>query len=710
MSNSKTKWHACAAAFFIAGLVVLYLPSEIYLRNPREFVSTPPRLISDLMTYWVIAALLLALPVLIPFHAWQRIWLTILCVIAFALWVSGVFLVPDFGSMDGASFDLARHNKTLNVHTTVFLAVLIAIIFGMRKWPSFMMIGLAVIGSGITIMTVSNFYTVSSMKDSAFESVDLGEIARFSSNKNVLILVLDTFQSDILQAIIDRNPQLPETLDGFRFFPDTMGVAPTTYLTMPAFHSGEIYNRLESLPYFYAKGVQKDSFLGELSRNSYQVDIINPIASVCPEDVNICKQQEHLLLNSREITGTEASRLADLGVFRAMPGHTKKLVFDGSSGIISRASKDNPLTGLEHRIYNANTVLKMVADQLSVDDGPPTAKLIHLLNTHPPFMFDRECTFIGVVTAIDRSHQTAQTECALRWFTYLLDAMKRAGIYDNSLIILTADTGAGSIHADDDLSSLYAQKHNVPAGPTGRLMGGANPVLAIKLPNANGPMQTSPVQAQLTDIPRTVCESLGDCTNRLGLDLGKNKNELRERTYHYYEFKHEYWDLDYIPGIIQYSVLGPLWLESSWTQSSLNERPQEIMRLNFSDNDNAKIYGAGWGLVENESETVSKRWATARIAELLLPLPVDKNLIFSFEVFRAPGLDQQEITLRINDEIIASRSIEDGLVEISMLVPNSLISTPETRVQLKFSNLKGPDNNEYRELAAAFFSMIVYQR
>lgn len=707
MTNVKTKQYALAVAFLIAGLVILYLPSEIYLGNPLEFVSTPARLIIDLLTYWIVFSLILALPVLIPFPAWQRIWLSILCVLAFAVWFSGVFLVADFGSMDSAGFDIGRYNTTLHVHTAIFLVAFIAIILGLRKWPAFMMIGLAVIGTGMTIMTVNNFYIVS---NGTLESVDPGEIARFSSKKNVLILVLDTFQSDILQTLIDSDSPLPEALDGFRFFPDTMGVAPTSYLTMPAFHSGVIYDRVASLQHFYDQEIRKDSFLGELSRNGYQVDIVNPVIDVCPEGINICKQQKHLLLNSREVTQTEASRLADLSVFRAMPGHTKRLLLDPGIGTVSRATRNNPLTGLQHRIYNANTVLQMVADQISVDDGPPTAKLIHLLNTGPPFMFDKECTFTGVVKPIDRNHQTAQTECAMRWFVYLLDAMKRTGVYDNSLIILTADSGAGGIQAEDDLSNLYAQEHGVAPGPTGRLMGGANPVLAIKLPNATGPMQTSPVQAQLTDIPRTVCESLGDCTKTMGLDLGKSQNIPRERTYHYYRFRDEYRSLDYIPGIVGYSVLGPLWLESSWTKSFNDGKPQEVLRLNFADSDDAGNYGAGWGSVENESETISKRWAIASVAELILPLPTNKDLVFSFKVFRTPGLDQQKVTLRINGELIASRSIEEGLVDTYIPVPGSLISTPETNVLLEFSSLKGPEGDEERDLAAAFYNLIVYQR
>jgi hypothetical protein len=709
MNITLTKWSIIAAAF-VSILTFLFLPSEIYIRNPIEFVSTPSLLARDLLIWSGVAAIVLTVPALIPISGWQRSWLILLGSLAFAFWISGVFLVPDFGSMDGTSFHLERHTAILNVHTVIFIVALAGAAFGMWKWPGYMIGGLAVLGSGLVALTVNNFYSVSTRQDALFEPVDPAEIALFSSEKNVLILVLDTFQSDILQEITENLPGLRNALDGFQFFPDTLGVAPTTYLTMPAFHSGVSYDRLISLPAFYDQGIRQDSFLGELARNDYRVDIINPIAGVCPENVDVCKQQEHLLLNSRQVTETEALRLADLGIFRAIPGQFKRLVFQSGSGIASRIFDEIPLTGLEHRIYNANSILQMVADELTTTKRPSTAKLIHLLNTHPPFMFDAECAFIGVTQIIDRGHQTRQTECALKWVLYLFDAMKQGGVYDNSLIILTADTGAGSIHAEDDLSSLYAQEHGVAPGKLGRLIGGANPLLAIKQPGARGAMQTSTIQAQLTDIPKTVCASTGDCSNSLGLDLGSDRDELRARIYQYYQFKNEYWGLDYIPGITQYSVLGPLWLESSWTQSPDDGAPQEITRLNFSNEDDPGVFGAGWGVVETERENVSKRWAIAGQAELLLALPMGKNLVILFNIYQAPSANQQQMTLRINDQIIGSRTLREGLWDVYIPVPATVISDDQTRILLEFSELKSLENNDERELAAAFFSLVVYQQ
>ncbi len=697
------------SAIFISGLIFLFLPSEIYLRNPLEFISTPAQLLGNLMLGGLLLTMGLLLPVLVPLTGWQKTYSILLGGVALALWVSSVFLVADFGELDGTSFDLARHSAVLTDQSVWFAVVLLAACIGMWKWPQLVMRSIGVIGIGLIIITAMNFRSVSNNTDTKLEPVSLKEIARFSSNRNLLILVMDTFQSDVLQEIVGQDPAMLDRLDGFRFYPDTLGVAPTTYLTMPAFHSGKNYNRMMSLPEFYNVGVREGSFLAELARNEYQVDIVNPIASACPEGMNTCKHQENLLLHEQQVTSTEASRLADLGFFRAIPGLLKRSVFDGTSGPVTRLRDETPLTGLEHRIYQANTVQRMIADNLWVDDGPPTAKLIHLLNTHPPFMFNADCEFIGVTRVIDRSHMTDQTVCAMRWFNYLLDSMKASGVYDNSMIVLAADTGAGSIYGLDDLSSLYAQHHGLKPGEMGRLIGGANPVLAIKYPNDHGPMQESAAPAQLTDIARTVCETLQDCTKQDGLNLRNNPTGHRDRTYLYYVWQHDYWGLETIPGIIEYTVNGPLWLESSWHREFSNDMPTQVSRVEFSNEDEPEIFGMGWGHVEVNDSGISKRWSVSERAEMFLPLPAGNDLTLSFRVLSAPGLDKQVMKVWINGELVDSRRVDSRLQTVTMTVAAGLITTPVAELVLEFSQVKEPETVEKRRISVSFYELSIYQ-
>ena len=709
MNNTQAKQLTVLSAVLISTLIFLFLPSEIYLRNPREFISTAPLLLGNLSIGALLFALGLALPGLAPFSGWRKFYAIVIAGAFLALWVSGVFLVADLGELDGTSFDLSRHVRTLTFHSLWFTSVFGAACFAVSKWPGHSMRAISIIGAGLVLIGAVNFFSAVNQHKDVWEPASVREVSRFSSKRNLLIVLMDSFQSDVLQEILDEDPAIRDKLDGFQFYPDTLGVAPSTYLTMPALHSGALYNNQMSLSEYYDLGVRDGSFLAELAGNGYQVDIINPIIGRCPEGSNTCTRQENLLLHVSEITGSEASRLADLGFLRAMPGLLKQWVFNGSSGPVTRLRNDIPLSGLEQRIYQANTVLELIADNLWTVNGPPTAKLVHLLNTHPPFMFDKACRFVGVGKVIDRRRMTSQTKCAMRWFFYLLDKLKAHGIYDNSMIILTSDTGAGGVHGNDDQSSLYAQRHGVPPGEFGRLIGGANPVLAIKFPNSSGPLKSSLMQAQLIDIPRTVCETLQDCTNDVGLNLGDGVLTNRERTYKYYRWKNEYWKLNRIPGIVGYKIHGPLWLASSWSRSFSNEMPVEISKVEFSDEDQPELFGMGWGDVEVNESGISKRWSVAERAELFLPLPMGSELILEFEVLTAPGVDDQEMTVRVNGEAVGSRKLTHRLQYVSVSVPAALVTEPLSRIDLEFSRLQRPEKAGRRNISVSFYQLNIFQ-
>ena len=310
--------------------------------------------------------------------------------------------------------------------------------------------------------------------------------------------------------------------------------------------------------------------MGEMGRNGHHVSVINPIASSCPNPSNICEYQEGLL-EASDLANAESAWVADWSVFRAAPGVLKRKVFEDGLGTVSRLQGGKALRGLEQRIFHGNSVLERMTEFLSSESSVPTVKLIHLFNTHPPFMLDSECNFIGVKKRIYRHDQTEQTACVMKWTLELFDRMKEQGVYDNTMILLTADTGMGNFYAEDDLSSLYAKEHGIPEGEKGRLIGGANPVLAIKWPETRGRLQRSPTQAQLTDIPMTICAALTGCDWSVGLDLKQAQIDMRTRVYDYYRWENRFWGLTEIPGITRYEVKGPLWLDESWTAVASSE-------------------------------------------------------------------------------------------------------------------------------------------
>ena len=85
------------------------------------------------------------------------------------------------------------------------------------------------------------------------------EIHGFSSQKNVIHLIMDAFQSDLFEEMIDQDPDYyAKSLEGFTFFKETTGAFATTFVSVPAFLSGQIYENnglmkdfvKESIPFY----------------------------------------------------------------------------------------------------------------------------------------------------------------------------------------------------------------------------------------------------------------------------------------------------------------------------------------------------------------------------------------------------------------------------------------------------------------------------
>lgn len=701
---------ALTAAFSISALVFVFLPLEIYLQNPLEFVSTARDLLGSLLYASFGLLLLLGLPALIPLAAWRAGYAGFLAALFIALWASAVFLIPDLGELDGASFDPGRHHKLLAWYSILFICILTAALLVVRKWSQIVQTTVAILGAGLLIISSHHYYLSTTDLVSQWSPVDASEISRFSSHKNLLIVLMDSFQADVLPQILAEQAELEQALEGFVYFPDTLGVAPSTYLTMPAFHSARQYDNLISVGEFYDIGVREGSFMSQLARRGYQVDLINPITGECPELVNICARQENLLLQLDEVTRSEAIRLLDLGLFRAAPGLLKKWLFDGANGPLTRLGNDVALSGLELRIFQGNKVLDIMAENLTRDNGKPTARLIHLFNTHPPYMFDKDCRFSGVSRTMNRVLMTSQIKCGLTWFVQLLSAMKAQGVYENSMIILTADTGLGNVYGDEDLSSSFAVKNGLDPGEFGRLIGGANPVLAIKFPGKVGGFRISNSQAQLTDIPATVCSTLGDCENGLGMDLSEPSTENRRRSYDYYQWKHEYWGLKHVPGLVRYEVEGPLWLADSWSRSFSNNIPTQLAHLDFSETDPPELFGPGWSAIETNKRGISKRWVLSRHAELYLPLPTSKDVSLQLEIMSAPGLDEQKITVYIDDRELGSRMVEPQVQQVTFPVPGEWITKPLSKLDFEFAQSTEPGERENRRVSVSFFQLDVLSK
>ena len=117
----------------------------------------------------------------------------------------------------------------------------------------------------------------------------------------------------------------------------------------------------------------------------------------------------------------------------------------------------------------------------------------------------------------------------------------------------------------------------------------------------------------------------------------------------------------------------------------------------------------GWGEVEVNERGNSKRWSVAERSELFLPLPAGHDLTLAFRVLSASGLDNQNMTVRVNGEELGSRKLENQVQTVTFDVPKALVIAPVTKVVLEFSQVRDPKSADKRRISVSFYELKITQ-
>jgi len=532
------------AAMLAASMVFLALPATLHAGNSDEFVWP---LLSVLLTYRPFAlslGLACVLPTLLLPRRLALLWAAGCSAVALYLWAYGTFVVYDFGLIDGRNWRIQPHPAGMAVEALLVVAALIAAFVVARRNPGAVAGALSVLVLGNGLSAASAIHADSRTPP---PSMELSSLYRFSEEKNVLVVLLDSMQSDIFEEVVRENPDLEGALEGFTFYADTAGVAPSTYLTMPAIHSGLVYDGASSMRGYFEEGVRRKSFLNELSRKGYESVLVNPTSGLCPERVRVCATDTEVLGGGSSASLVrDAASLLDLVLLRVAPLGLKRSVYNEGRWRLAPLVEDPRLA---HHVVRGNNLLGGLAAKLSAARRAPTAKFLHLFGTHLPMVLDQRCVFRAETVRWSRDNYKVQVGCSLEAFRALLAALRREGVYDSTAIALLADHGTGME------SARVAPEASAPVNPM--IVGLANPTLAFKPMNAKGQFRRSNDLVSIADVSAIICEDVGDC-------VGRRRAPGAGRAYGSFVWRQSYIKEDHIPGIVGYEIRGSLFDTRNW--------------------------------------------------------------------------------------------------------------------------------------------------
>jgi len=623
----------------------IFAPGQMFLTNIREFNAS----YFELLGYLFVIALPFFLLAVI-FTAFfprnlatrQKI-VAFLLSLSFLIWLQGHILVWDYGLLTGGKI-------YFNTYFLIFDgAVWLGVIIFVHKKSAFFYKHVKFISCVFIVVLIStslSTYFQTEIPDSNRYEVDNTNEFTFSKEKNVIILVLDTCQSDVIQKILHENESYKDFFNGFTYYRDSLAGFPRTIASVPNILTGQYYdNSVPFSDFLDTAFVSSNSIPKVLTDNGFEVGCFTYPMYL----------DKRVMSNVRDRTGIETATIIniyDASLFRYAPDFLKRYIYrDGRwllKNLVSRKLADDmrvpvntPWVTFDEKSLTLEDVA-FINDMMTYSntvDERHIFKFYHLNGCHGPYLLNEKLEYEEMSGAVGYERQA---EASLQITRLFLDELRRLEVFDNSMIFVIADHGT------------FGAVENVQRS--------ANPLFLVKTFHAEGQMTVSDAPVSLSDIPKTIFSELGlkgDFVGESIFDL--KESDFRERRFFYHEWARSYWSEDCLDKLKEFIVSGHVWSSESWRSTGREliaefaEKPLLEWEDGFSvleeriDHNWRWCSSEGTLIINNTSNTERKFIMTAHFFtgySELSNLTIESNLVNeSLEINNSGYSYEKEITV-----------------------------------------------------------------
>lgn len=496
------------AILFLGFVSCIYAPFELYTLNTED-------LWFSLKDFWYIplvcgafAMITAALLGLLLSGTLLKIYTGIIFGTAICIYVQGNFLNLKLGEITGDSVDWSQYKgqMILNLLLWVFVICIITAFCIWGKEYVFKII------TGISLfMTAMLFVTlivliVPCLTENK-EQPERGyptnkDLTSLSDDTNVLVFVLDRYDVNFFKEALEEVPEFEEQLDGFIWFDNFAGCYISTIWAIPFMLSGNYC--LQGNAYAQVNTDCTDRvYWDELIDSGYEMSLYTQSELIPPRaaenSVNFVKA-DFVISDHKAFTVL----LYKLVMCKYFPDIVKPLTWLSPYDFEARRRLESA-----HRVYTSENL--MLVDYLddetmSANAEHPQFKFIHVSGTHPPYTIDE-----WGHRAEDGNVEDGAIKGSLRLVLRYMEEMKALDIYDDSVIIITADHG--------DSTDEYC----------------TSPVFLVKPRDAQGSLAVNHTPSSQSDLGATILDLAGADTDLspYGVSVFDEAGERNKKRYYY---------------------------------------------------------------------------------------------------------------------------------------------------------------------------------
>ena len=516
------------AKFIYALFASVFFSFTLFFVAPTEIVAASiSSLIFTLWDVWWVCALfaaIVAVVLTIVLCLLKRkafdITLSVVFSIGLACWIQAMFLNTGLPAADGRAVNWMGFAGIGLVSLVVWVALIaLPLVFSRSHRTAWRNV---IVAGSLALVIVQGVGVASLFTNAEKENIYPTEqgLYQVASDENVIVFILDTYDSSEINTILDEEPDFFEPLTGFTYYRNMTGSTIPTAYAVPYLLTNQLPEVGESWNHYLGRRYSSSTLLDDISNAGYSIGIYTDSLGMdfsSPEDKRIA--DETLNIHSIgdaaiDIPGA-MTLLEKAACYRDMPWIAKPAFWfwtdQVNNQVIGSSAENDPSVRLYHMDDGGFHSTLETRGGLDFDETSDKAfRFIHLDGAHYPYILDEN----GY--NVESSTPEAQQHGSMRIVYDYIAHLKELGVYDNATIIITADHGV--YHLTEELNYASAPMLFVKPAQTAK--------------EASQPLQVSDMPISHMDVPATIASAVGADSSAYGSTVYEANDPDRVRYYY----------------------------------------------------------------------------------------------------------------------------------------------------------------------------------
>ena len=489
----------------------------------------------------------------------KKVFTPVLCLIfsvGLCCYVQAMFLNGGIPAADGRDVDWWGSYGFITVLSTViwiFLIVGVTVLGAFKRRAAQFAIGVL----SIALILVQGVGMASLMADNEImegpSSVTEAGLFEVSKGNNVIVFILDYYDTRTLQKVVEESPDMLDEMEGFTWYQNSAGTMIPTGFALPYLMTAQTPEVGQSIDDYLVTRWTEGHFLEDLHATGYSVGVYTATFGV--DYLTNAQANEEIYANldnafPRKLHIDYVNTLKILmkaALYRDTPWLLKPLFRFYTDEINWRViltpedlpPEEKPYVLDDAKYYDS---LKKYGLSFQDDSYAGAFRMIHLDGDHFPYYINENGEFVGE----GNTTKEKQAIGSMSMVSYYLQQMKDLGVYDDATIIITADHG-------DWETSL-----ELPKVVT-------SPIMLVKNPHSgNEAVRISQAPVSHADFFTHVLQAMGSASEGYEPTTFDSFSDDSDRVRDFYYITHEH-NAPNIHSLLGYTIKGDVLDFDNWT-------------------------------------------------------------------------------------------------------------------------------------------------